>query len=213
MDLLGFTALVQSDTVPQIIPLYFEALGHLEERAKQKAGQGLIHSWFSDTFIIYSRDDSDREFTLVEQVGRLFFQTLILKGVAVRGALTHGLLYSQSSKNVFVGPALIDAYHYGEKQDWLGFLLTPAVSAKLVNTDLSPARRAHYRLVERDGIILHKPSAPVYAFAFNNATLNGKNPYVGALQKMRERAPESAKAKYDRSVAFAEQHDHLSKLE
>jgi hypothetical protein len=141
--------------------------------------------WFSDTFIIYSRDDDEADFWYVEQVGRLFFQKLILSEIPVRGAITHGRLYSQSSQNIFVGPALIDAYHYAEKQSWLGFILTPNVSKRLESTSSPTDSRAHYRLVTEPGIILHEPSSPVYAFAFNNGLVNGKNPYLTALSKMK----------------------------
>jgi hypothetical protein len=167
---------------------------------------GLIYSWFSDTFIIYSRDDSEREFAYVEQVGRLFFQQLILHQIPVRGALTHGSLYSQSSQNIFVGPALIDAYNYAEKQRWLGFILTPSVFKRLEKSSLALEKRPHYRPVTEAGIVCHEPSAPVYAFAFNNATVNGANPYVRAFEAMRESAPTYAHDKYDKTIAFAHQH-------
>jgi len=47
-----------------------------------------------------------------------------------------GELYTQKKKNIFLGRALIDAYEYGEKQNWLGFILTPKVYERLKNTDL-----------------------------------------------------------------------------
>lgn len=206
LDLLGFTSLVNDKTIEQVIPLYKEALQHLVRAAKPKKRLGLIYSWFSDTFIIYSRDDNERDFSYVEQVGRLFFQNLILHKIPVRGAITHGTLYSQSSENIFVGPALIDAYNYAEKQAWLGFILTPSVFKRLEKTSLALDNRAHYRLVTEPGIILHEPATPVYAFAFNNGTLNGKNPYLPALETMKGSAPPEAKEKYDRTIAFVNRH-------
>lgn len=206
LDLLGFTALVNDKNIEQVIPLYKKALHQLEIAAKSKKSLGIIYSWFSDTFIIYSRGEKEKDFSYVEQAGRLFFQSLILHQIPVRGAITHGALYSQSSKNIFVGPALIDAYNYAEKQDWLGFILTPSVSKRLERTSIPVDNRAHYRLVTEPGIINHDPSAPVYAFAFNNGTLNGKNPYMSALKAMMASAPPTAKCKYERTIAFANKH-------
>lgn len=208
LDLLGFTSLVHDKNIERVIPLYKQALEHLKEQAKPKKRLGVIYSWFSDTFIIYSRDDTEREFSYVEQVGRLFFQKLILHNIPVRGAITHGALYSQSSENIFVGPALIDAYNYAEKQAWLGFILTPNVFKRLENTPLSLEKGLHYRPVTEPGIICYEPSTPVYAFAFNNGSVNGNNPYLARLEGMKMTAPADAKAKYERTIAFAEQHQH-----
>jgi hypothetical protein len=168
LDLLGFTALVQTKKIDEVIPLYQNVLRELRQQAKLTKRPGLIYSWFSDTFIIYSRDDTEKEFSHVEQVGRLFFQKLIMSHIPVRAALTHGELYSQSLQNTFVGPALIDAYNYAESQDWLGFILTPKVFQRLENTPLALTKRPHYRLVAEPGIIRCAPAGPVYAFAFNN---------------------------------------------
>lgn len=193
--------------IANVIPLYNTALAEMEKLAKPRKGHGVTYSWFSDTFIIYSYGAKDVDFAYVEQTGRLFFQKLILNHIPVRGAITFGKLYSQSSRNIFVGPALIDAYYYGEKQNWLGFVLTPKVTERLSGTSIETKSLAHYRLVEQQGIINHEPSKPVYAFSFNNAVVQGKNPYVAALRLMQRRAPESEAGKYTNSIAFAEAHD------
>jgi hypothetical protein len=198
--------LVHDKNIEQVIPLYKEALEHLKKQAQPKKRLGLIYSWVSDTFIIYSRDDTEKEFAHVEQVARLFFQNLILHRIPVRGALTHGSLYSQSAENIFVGPALIDAYNYGEKQQWVGFILTPSVFKRLESSSVALAARAHYRLVDESGIINHEPSTPVHAFAFNNGTVQGKNPYLSALQQMKTNAPPHAKEKYERTISFIHKH-------
>lgn len=206
LDLLGFTSLVNDTSIHRVIPLYQDALRQLTRFATPKKRDGLLYGWFSDTFIIYSRDDDARGFAHVEHVSRLFFQKLILDHIPVRGALTHGSLYSQSRRNIFVGPALIDAYNYTENQELLGFVLTPSVYKRLANTDLCLERRAHYRLVTEPGIIDYEPSTPVYAFAFNNGTVNGRNPYLEALKTMRLEAPSRAQTKYDNTIAFALKH-------
>ena len=206
LDLLGFNNLVNDKNIQDVIPIYKKALSKLNQSTSRKKLLGIIHSWFSDTFIIYSKNDKEEDFIHVEQAGRLFFQGLILNEIPVRGALTHGSLYSQSAKNIFVGPALIDAYCYAEHQNWLGFILTPNVEKHLRNSSIPVNRRNHYRLVTQEGIINHHPSHPVYAFAFNNGEINGSNPYIKALQSMRDKAPEAAMVKYDNAIQFAKQY-------
>jgi hypothetical protein len=206
LDLLGFTALVNDKNIEQVIPLYQKALTEMERIALPKKRHGVTYSWFSDTFIIYSRGGKDQDFAYVEHVGRLFFQSLILHQIPVRGALTYGNLYSQSSKNIFVGPALIDAYYYGERQDWLGFVLTPNVFSRLTETTVDLRYRMHYRLVTEPGIIKHQPSTPVYAFAFNNGMVNGRNPYLSALKAMKEKAGQGNAHKYENTISFIHKH-------
>jgi hypothetical protein len=206
LDLLGFTALVSDQNIKHVIPLYKKALSEIERAAAKKKSLGIIYSWFSDTFIIYSLRDREEDFAHVEQVGRLFFQSLILHNIPVRGAITHGSLYSQSSKNIFIGPALIDAYCYAENQGWIGFILTPNAHRRLEKSSIPCNLRTHYRPVDEPDIINHSPSAPIYAFAFNNGTVNGRNPYIAHLQTMRAAAPDSAKQKYDRTIRFLEMH-------
>jgi hypothetical protein len=207
LDLLGFTALVNDENIARVIPLYQKALGEMERFAKPKHGHGVTYSWFSDTFIIYSYGGKLENFPYVEQTGRLFFQSLILNRIPVRGALTHGKLYSQSSKNIFVGPALIDAYYYGEKQDWLGFVLTPKAVTQLAGSPVDASKLAHYREVTKPGVIKHEPASPVYAFAFNNMAVNGENPYIAALLAMKLKAPPMVSHKYANSIEFAQEHD------
>ncbi len=205
LDLLGFTNLVRSGAVEQVIPLYKEVLNSLEQQVAPKEKLGISYSWFSDTFIIFSRGNSDHEFTLVEQAGRLFFQKLILGRIPVRGAITVGKLYSQLEQNIFIGEALIDAYEYGEKQNWLGFVLTPGVYAKLEQTSLDLRHRIHYRPIGQP-IITHPSPQNIYAFAFNNGLVNGVNPYLEAVRIMRSEVADCYKQKYINTEKFILEH-------
>jgi hypothetical protein len=202
LDLLGFTNLVQSKAIEDVLPIYAEALKRM--RTACKAGKqevGLISTWFSDTFIIYSRSDTLHDFVHLESAARIFFQMLLIKHIPVRGCISHGKLYSQAKKNVFVGPALIEAHTFGEALDWVGLCFAPSVEARL-NTALPLSQRAFYRTVSDRAILRNAPAEALYAFAFNNGTINGRNPYRDALQVMRSTAPFAAVKKYDNSMAF-----------
>lgn len=202
LDLLGFTSLVQSNSIEDVLPVYAEALQRMRtscELGKKEAG--LISSWFSDTFIIYSRSDSYQDFAHVEGAARIFFQLLLINKIPVRGCISHGKLYSQATQNIFIGPALIEAHHFGEALDWIGFCLAPSVEAKLKNI-LSLEQRAFYRKVS-DRHILRKANAEyLYAFAFNNGTVNSKNAYRETLQSMKNNAPPVAIEKYENTLSF-----------
>lgn len=211
LDLLGFKSLVlQKHKIEEVIFLYNEIIEDLISKADLKKTLGVSYSWFSDTFIIYSRSDSLIEFASIEQVSRLFFTKLIKKEIPVRGALTYGKLYSQSAKKVFIGEALIDAYEYGEKQKWLGFLLTPKVYDKLKETDLDIRDRPFYKRIESDEIITHFNKCNIYAYAFNDLKINDKNPYLEVIRKMSISAPKEAYEKYENTIKFIIKHNQSS---
>jgi hypothetical protein len=110
-------------------------------------------------------------------------------------------------KNIFIGEALIDAYEYGEKQNWLGFVLTPSVHAHLKGGSLELERRAHYRHIDDPKIIKHTKSDNVYAYAFNNGSVNGKNPFLKALSLMRTQAGKDYESKYINTENFIKKHE------
>lgn len=202
IDLLGFTALVQSHAIERVLPVYADALKQMKAASNQgKKRVGLLNSWFSDTFIIYSRGDSLEDFAHLESAARIFFQLLTVRRIPARGCISFGKLYSQAKENVFIGPALIEAHQFGEELNWIGLCMAPSVEARL-KSSLPLSRRAHYRLIQDPAVLRRCASTPVYAFAFNNGSVNRQNPYRLALEEMRSTAPKQALEKYDNSLAF-----------
>ena len=205
-DLLGFRNLVLKNRIEHVLPVYEDVLKVISRKADPKKSKGLSYSWFSDTFILFTKGNSDKEFALIEQASRLFFQNLILKEIPVRGSLTVGDLYSLQKKNIFIGKALIDAYEYGEKQNWLGFVLTPNVHSHLKGSSLELERRAFYRHINDPKIITHSKPDNVYAYAFNNGEVNGKNPFLKSIQTMKVQAGIKYEQKYINTENFIKKH-------
>lgn len=206
LDLLGFTDLVNSKAIDAVIPVYSEALTRMRSACNLGVKEaGLLNSWFSDTFIIYTRSDSLEDFAHLESAARNFFQLLITENIPVRGCISHGKLYSQAKNNIFIGPALIEAHAYGEALDWIGFCLAPSVEEKL-KSDLPLDQSYCYRKVS-DRIILRKaPVDYLYAYAFNNGSVNGKNHLRTALEKMKQDSPMSVRIKYENTLGFIDKH-------
>ncbi len=66
-DLLGFANLVRTSEIHNVLPIYEKALEAIEEKANPKLAKGINYSWFSDTFIIFTRGSTLEEFALIEQ--------------------------------------------------------------------------------------------------------------------------------------------------
>jgi hypothetical protein len=206
MVLVLLTNLVEKGEVEEIIETYEGVVDEVHLQSREKSKLGISSSWFSDTFILFSRGGSDQEFAAVETASRLFFQQLLIRDIPVRGALTYGKLYSKVDKNIFVGPALIEAYRYCEDQDWLGFILTPSVFERCRDTQIDLERRAHYRPIGDAKALRRLSPNHVYAFAFNNGTVRGRNPYLDHIRRMGHSAGPKHRAKYDNTEAFALRH-------
>ncbi len=202
IDLLGFTNLVNSKSIEEVIPVYSEALRRMRIACDiGTANDQLLSSWFSDTFIIYTRSDSLKDFARLESAARIFFELLITNYIPVRGCISHGKLYSQAKKNIFIGPALIEAHCYGEALNWIGFCLAPSVEEKL-KLDLPLEQRAFYRKISDRNVLRKAPSDYLYAYAFNNGSINGKNHFQVALKKMKAESPQDTHEKYDHTLEF-----------
>jgi len=143
-DLLGFTRRVYDfaqhryasgiDGLSILAGVYLErVLKALDEEVacQRQYGRTLHYAHFSDTFILYAPGDSRECFETINSAAGNFFTDMVRDVGPLRGALTCGRFYADRARNIFVGPALIDAHDYAEKQDWIGYVLTPQAVEEL----------------------------------------------------------------------------------
>jgi hypothetical protein len=134
-DVLGFRDLVLRFDYPEYPHCYGAFVraiyGHMLESVQKWAYETrLFCAWFSDTFLLYTPVDSYGSFAAIAGSASSACSTLVIRHYPVRGALGTGRLYADRERNIFVGSALINAYEYGEKQDWIGFAITPEANKK-----------------------------------------------------------------------------------
>jgi hypothetical protein len=116
--------------------IYREVLDTLNRDVKD--WQGRVYTcWASDTFVFYTPDDTSTSFNLISAVAINFFCRRIWRSPSymMRGALGTGQFYADKQNNIFLGSALIDAYGYAEKQNWIGFVGTPSAEKKIADIE------------------------------------------------------------------------------
>jgi len=201
LDLLGFTNLIRNGEAEHVIPLYNQVVKELRQQVTARESLDVSYSWFSDTFIIFSNRNTLREFDNVQTAARKFFVRLLLARIPVRGAISYGKLYTQKDDNIFIGEALIEAYEYGEKQDWLGLLLSPSISHYFGG--LPEFLRDFYRPPHKSGIITHARPNDVYAYGFREPGKDN-DAFLVSLRAMRDSAPPEARIirKYTNAEEF-----------
>jgi len=56
---------------------------------------------------------------------------LIWHNIPVQGSIACDLFYADEVNSIYLGPALVEAYEWGENQDWIGMVLCPSCIAQL----------------------------------------------------------------------------------
>jgi hypothetical protein len=200
-DLLGVRELIAAGKQFDVFDAYDRAL---EELRKQRA-ESIRHAWFSDTFIMIAPDDSANSFQQIDLAGRWFAYFLLCAQVPVRGAISSGQLYADFEDRIFFGSALVEAYEYGEGQDWIGLLLCPSAMERLRVLGLPPEERFNYALC--DVPWKRRPASATEKVAVcilgNWAQINARNQCLDALRKMASRVDRhDVRQKYERTISF-----------
>jgi hypothetical protein len=208
-DLLGTSELIRSGKTKEVFSAYQEALVQLSRWSKRHAN--VYHAWFSDTFLIYSEDDSGVSFPAIEIVCRWFAFALLRRKIAVRGALSCGAFYADRANSLYLGAAFLEAYEWGENQDWIGFILCPSSVNRLANLNLPVEELPNY---VKCAVPFKKPpvqgSASVGACILGNMIRqsDGSNLLLPKLAEMAElQADPLIRQKYERTIEFLANHE------
>lgn len=203
-DLLGTKNLVASKDIYSVFAAYqmaFEKLARWKERHSC-----VSYSWFSDTFIIYTDDESAESFEAIEMVCRWFIFSLITKKIPLRGALSCGELYVDENRKIFLGKALLESYEYGENQDWLGFILSPSSVERLETLSLPIEERLNYCYYEIPFKKSIDPTVKCAAFMLGNLVVfggSGKNPLLEKIEEMlKSQREKGIIKKYTNTIEF-----------
>jgi hypothetical protein len=204
-DLLGTRTLIKSHDHFYVFTVYATAI---EEAKKTLACQPAVSSvWFSDTFLIYTSDDSAQNFAFIDQVSRWFVYFLLTTAsIPVRGAISCGDFYADRSRNLYFGPALVEAYEYGEAQDWIGFLLGPSAVTRLNSLGIPAGEHLNYAywnipFKNRKGKLISKLPACILGQWIE---INGKNPCLEKLYKLKRCVKLKDVGKYEKAIKFIE---------
>lgn len=200
-DILGFSKRVDElkEHLDVFVNVYYEdILAEIKGRSiriSQALESEIRYAWFSDTFIFFSKDADPQSYMSIELLSREFLNSQIYARHPLRGALSVGEFYSEKGKNIFVGPALIDAYKYAERQNWIGFVLTPKARGNLNQHGIQD--RVNY--IEYDVPFKAGKSKRVLAYKLK-IVVSGENILSGYIHQMQQEAknkyPDEYEARY-----------------
>jgi hypothetical protein len=208
-DILGFKNKTREykDHLDVFRNLYDKILKEVEKVPGYKPDTVFIH-WFSDSFIFYCSNDSMPSYVVINLGIRRFFQLVLWEKWPLRGALTVGELYVDNTKNIFLGQAIIDAYEYAEKQDWIGLVITPMARSRVEGFHITKINDVY---ADYDIPIKSENGETEKLLAFRFAhfpSTTGR--FDRTLKKMLEKEPKEQqnyskiKRKYDNTLKFIE---------
>lgn len=145
-DILGFSNLVESveldAVVMNAIGWFRKALHHsLHKQEFPQVPPSLKEldthahvgvAWFSDTVLLYAKDDSDsavRE--LLTVVAWLLFETMMQGITRVRAGIAYGEVFIDSENSIYVGKPIVEAYRLEQEQQWSGAALAESAEERI----------------------------------------------------------------------------------
>lgn len=202
-DLLGVQAMVAAGREGHVFDAYWAA--QQQFRNHSQWSPRLKHAWLSDTFLIVAPDDSGESFERLEYMSRLFAGALLGYDIPLRGAVSCDRFFADFDERMFFGRALVEAYQFGEGQDWIGLLLCPSAARRIDATGFGERIAHYYRSV--DVPWKRQPSdAPSTMLACVLGSWshhNNRNPVIESLEGMLSRCTDDAvRGKYIRTLEF-----------
>jgi hypothetical protein len=210
-DLLGVKALLAAGQEGSVFNAYWAA--QHEFKNHREWAPELKHAWLSDKFIILAEDDSPESFERLEYMSRLFAGSLLRHNIPLRGAVACDRFFADFDQRMFFGRALVEAYEFGEGQDWIGLLICPTAVRRIEALGLGGRLSRYYRPVEvpwkrrpQDA-----PSTMLACVLGSWMHVNGGNPVVDSLEAMSSRcANDGVRGKYTRTIGFLKSHSDLN---
>lgn len=203
-DLLGFGHKVKHGGWADIASTYSQALD--EFNWLEAKSHGIERAWFSDTFLFYAKDNSQQTFAYIHFFMRAFMRGLTSKGIPVRGAISCDEFCFDTEKRVYVGKGLVEAYEYGEKFNWIGFVASPSAVKRVSEVGFDLARlhfkqwQAEYKINEK---IVSKELVWAYMIG-TDAIISGENFCLKKLHDMKNSVADKHKTKYQNAIDFLE---------
>ncbi|WP_338374998.1 hypothetical protein [Dysgonomonas capnocytophagoides] len=138
IDILGFKDRVMRSSISEVSELLLKMNKFLEnsldlgrdrgfnlmnERREEKEPDNILRfTTFSDSIVIFSKDDSEIAFSFFCQKITQFIEECLKNEIPLKGAIAHGEIYVNQSKLLYCGQPLIDAYLLEEELQYMGII-------------------------------------------------------------------------------------------
>lgn len=207
LDLLGSSKKALTESLPIVFNHYAHAISAFRDGLYFETT--LEKVWFSDTFIIYSQDDSAPSFSEIHGVTHIFVDRLLRYGIPVCGAMSCDYFYADQENSLYFGKALIDAYGLSENINYIKYILTRSAEQRMIEISLPIEERlnyAYFKVPYKANKGNWPEKLPAYIVG-SSGTINGQPIGISELKGLMSRAESQAvKEKYKNTIEFSEKH-------
>lgn len=208
LDIMGFKDLVLKTPHNEVYKL-MKKINHsrkfIEGVKWSDAEENLVKSTtYSDSIIIYSKDDSYEAFDILVTTVAGLSNYLLRDGIPFKGAVAFGMMTLDIENSIFFGQPLIDAYLLEEEIYYYGILFHATVEQELVKTGKSwPPFTAHYTCPLKSGNAQHMTIYPMYALQKNDEKYNSRHEELeNAVKRLRLRTSGGLRKYIDNTESY-----------
>ncbi|MEW6563358.1 MAG: hypothetical protein AB1400_09040 [Pseudomonadota bacterium] len=154
LDVLGFSALISSDSNGEKIAAYVSKIESIvDKHCKNSPSKQIEFVIFSDSIVLTTGSDEDALRELITLCSKLLYE-MLCDEIALRGCISYGAyIRKNTAAGTFVaGRAIIDAYQFETKQNWVGIMLSPTVIRRVPNLKDRCSLPLHHRNDDPNGL-------------------------------------------------------------
>lgn len=210
LDIMGFKDMVMRNSHKDIYDILQEfskdreTLENVKSLPKHFEADSLKTVSFSDSIVVFTKSDSLKCFELLSMSVSWLFATALSKGIPLKGAIALGEMSINSSRQIFFGQPLIDAYLLEEDVAFYGIVIHNTVE-KFYNLnfkDLNPVVSERYKECMtplKSGKISHKILDWVLSLE-KESELEFKNEALLLMKKQREKTSGGPRKYIDNTI-------------
>lgn len=211
LDIMGFKDMVMRNPHDKIFEMLTELSKHREEiensnLPKKYDSDSLKTVSFSDTIVVFTKQDSIECLELLTLSVSWLFAKAMSMGIPMKGAISHGEMSVNISRQIFFGQPLIDAYLLEEDVAFYGIVIHNTLEEFINNRALKPLISSKYidcLIPLKSGKINHLILDWVQALETDvddEQKLSVKEIAINLMKKQRERTSGSPRKYIDNTV-------------
>ncbi len=166
LDIMGFKDLVMRkshEEIYQMMNEISEIKKDIESSIKYDISNelgdlDLFITSFSDSIVIFTKDDSKTSFALILGASKIIIDTGIRKNLPMKGAISHGLISVNKDNHVFFGQPIIDAYLLQEEVNYYGVVFHNSIDKYIHDTSFIQMIKHYFETLTflKSGQITHR---------------------------------------------------------
>lgn len=175
IDIMGFKDLVLRSTHGMIYKM-MKVITNERERMENidwsDINENMVKTTtFSDSIIIYSKDDSEKSFDAISNTISGLISSLFAEGVPHKGAIAFGTMTLDTKRSIYFGQPLIDAFLLQEEINFYGFLIHGSAEKKMSSFDTAHLFIQKYLCPLKNGAAHHLTIYPMDLMVIENDSI------------------------------------------